>query len=65
VSRSASTARYDGFGDFYAARPRVGAYHLPLADLLGAFLDAGLRIEHLSEPGPEDYRRLLAVAARR
>jgi len=40
-------------------------YHLPLAELLTAFLDAGLRIEHVSEPGPEEYPRLLAVAARR
>jgi len=38
-------------------------YHLP--QLLTAFLGAGLRIEHVSEPGPEEYPRLLAVAARR
>jgi SAM-dependent methyltransferase len=52
-----------GLGD--GLRRRVGAHHLPLADLLNAFPRAGLRIEAFSEPGPEDYPRLLAVGARR
>jgi len=55
----------DGPGVGDGLRRRVGAYHVPLADLLNAFVDAGLRIEAFSEPGPEDYPRLLAVGTRR
>ena len=34
-------------------RNRVGMRHVPLADLLHAFLDAGLTIEKVVEPEPE------------
>jgi hypothetical protein len=32
-------------------RTKVGAVHLPLADLLNAFVDAGLTIERVVELG--------------
>jgi SAM-dependent methyltransferase len=44
-------------------RARVGAVHLPLADLLQAFLDAGLRLERVEEPGTAEYPVPLAVRA--
>jgi SAM-dependent methyltransferase len=44
---------------------RVGGRHLPLALLLSSFLDAGLTLEYVEEPGPEDFPRMLALAARR
>jgi SAM-dependent methyltransferase len=34
-------------------RHQVGMRHVPLADLLQAFLDAGLALEAVREPGPE------------
>ncbi len=37
--------------------------HLPLADFLNAILDAGLRLEHVEEPGDEDYPLLLGLRA--
>ena len=52
-----------GLGD--GLRRRVGVRHVPLATLLNALLRAGLRLEHVDEPGPEDYPRLLALSARR
>jgi hypothetical protein len=33
--------------------------------LLQTLIDTGLRLEHIEEPGPEDYPRILAFAARR
>jgi SAM-dependent methyltransferase len=44
-------------------RRRVGVRHVPLAAFLNALLQAGLRLERVEEPGPEDYPRILAVAA--
>lgn len=46
-------------------RSRVGVNHLPLAHLLNAVLDAGLRLDHIDEPGDGDYPVLLALRARR
>jgi SAM-dependent methyltransferase len=48
-----------GFGQ--GIRPRVGVHHLPLADLIGAALGAGLRLTRLEEPGDDDYRFLIAL----
>jgi SAM-dependent methyltransferase len=36
-------------------RIRVGASHLPLGLFLQAFLDAGLRLEHVEEPAEREY----------
>ena len=44
-------------------RGGVGVNHLPLADFLNAILDAGLRLEHVEEPGDEDYPLLLGLRA--
>jgi SAM-dependent methyltransferase len=48
-------------------RARVGAVHLPLGDLLQAFLHAGLRIEAFEEPicPPREYPHWLALRAAR
>lgn len=47
-------------------RVRVGGMrHLPLADFLNAFSDAGLLIEHVSEPDEEPVPYAIVVAARR
>jgi SAM-dependent methyltransferase len=42
-------------------RARVGATHLALAEFLQSFLDAGLRLEHVEEPGTRDYPTALAL----
>lgn len=39
--------------DRYGLRNRVGMRHVPLAELLYAFLDAGLVIEKVTEPEPQ------------
>ena len=44
-------------------RARVGAVHLPLGALLQAFLDAGLRLDRVEEPGERDYPVPLALRA--
>jgi SAM-dependent methyltransferase len=44
-------------------RARVGAVHVPLADLLQAFLDAGLRLERVEEAGTHEYPVPLAIRA--
>ena len=44
-------------------RGRVGVNHLPLADFLNAILDTSLRLEHVEEPGEEDYPLLLGLRA--
>jgi SAM-dependent methyltransferase len=46
-------------------RAKVGAVHLPLGDLLQAFLDAGFRIEAFEEPVclPREYPHWLALRA--
>ncbi len=50
-----------GFGE--GLRRIVGSYHVPLADLLNAFVAAGLRLERFDEPAGHDFPRVLAVAA--
>jgi SAM-dependent methyltransferase len=52
-----------GFGQ--GIRPRVGVNHLPLADLIGAFLATGLTLRGLEEPGDEDYPFLIALTLQR
>jgi SAM-dependent methyltransferase len=42
---------------------RAGVNHLPLADFLNTFLDAGLRLDRVEEPGEDDYPWLLALRA--
>jgi SAM-dependent methyltransferase len=46
-------------------RRLVGTRHLPLADLLQAFADAGLVLTGFEEPGDADYPHILAVVARK
>jgi SAM-dependent methyltransferase len=46
-------------------RPRVGVNHLPLADLVGAFLGTGLTLRRLEEPGEDEYPFLLALVLER
>lgn len=53
----------DGFTD--GIRRRAGARHLPLADFLNGFLDAGLKPVRVIEPGDEDYPVRLGVLAER
>ena len=52
-----------GLGD--GLRRRVGVRHVPLAAFLNSLLDAGLRLDRVLEPGPEDYPRMIAVRASR
>src|SRR3954447_12218789 len=44
-------------------RARIGATHIPLGSFLQAFLDAGLRLERVEEPGGRDYPVPLALRA--
>jgi SAM-dependent methyltransferase len=46
-------------------RARVGATHLPLAEFLQSFVDAGFRLEHVEEPGARDYPTAIALRWRR
>jgi SAM-dependent methyltransferase len=46
-------------------RAKVGASHLPLGLFVHAFLDAGLLLEHLEEPGEREYPYALAMRWRR
>lgn len=46
-------------------RARVGATHTPLGIFVQAFLDAGLVLEHLEEPGDREYPYALALRWRR
>ena len=46
-------------------RAKVGATHLPLAEFLQAFLDAGLALERVEEPGARDYPIVIALRCRR
>jgi SAM-dependent methyltransferase len=46
-------------------RARVGATHLPLAEFLHAFLDAGLTLECVEEPGSRDFPIVVAIQCRR
>ena len=45
-------------------RARVGATHLPLGPFLGAFLDAGFRIDRFEELDPDDSRYPFRIALR-
>ncbi len=44
-------------------RGRVGVNHLPLAEFLNAILDSRLRLDHVEEPGLDDYPVLLGLRA--
>jgi SAM-dependent methyltransferase len=46
-------------------RIRVGAVHLPLGVFLQAFLEAGLRLEHVEEPEGHEYAYSLGMRWRR
>jgi SAM-dependent methyltransferase len=59
--------RESGFRDPRAftgtVRSRVGAWHRPLAAVVGAFLDAGFRLEKLIEGGPDPLPTVLGISA--
>jgi SAM-dependent methyltransferase len=44
-------------------RVRVGAWHVPLADLVNGFVDAGLRIERVAESAAAGIADIFAVRA--
>lgn len=46
-------------------RKRVGMRHHRLADMLNAFIRAGLAIEHVAEPGDRPVPNTLAILARK
>ncbi|MCK2216931.1 class I SAM-dependent methyltransferase [Actinomadura sp. ATCC 31491] len=46
-------------------RDRLGMSHVPLADLLNAFVGAGLAVERAEEPGERPVPMVLALRARR
>jgi SAM-dependent methyltransferase len=46
-------------------RDRVGMRHLPLAELINAVIDAGLRISRIVEPRDDPIPAVLALAARK
>jgi ubiquinone/menaquinone biosynthesis C-methylase UbiE len=45
-------------------RSKVGAIHLPLAEFLQSFLDAGFRPDQVEEPGSGDYPIAIALRCR-
>ena len=45
-------------------RAKVGAVHLPLAEFLQAFVDAGFALEQIEEPGSRDYPIAIALRCR-
>lgn len=51
------------FGMAQGVRVRVGAWHVPLADLLNAFRDAGLRVEHTQESSANGIPDLFGIRA--
>jgi hypothetical protein len=53
----------EGFGD--GIRRRTGARHVPLAELLNAFLAAGLRLMRVTEAGDEDFPARIGILAER
>jgi len=59
------TGRYEGGPGISpnGLRARIGATHIPLGSFLQAFLDAGLRLERVEEPGGRDYPVPLALRA--
>ena len=44
-------------------RAKVGAVHVPLADMLNALLDQGLELRRVAEGGTEELPLLLGAAA--
>jgi hypothetical protein len=63
------TALYDRFATFHAwsprgVRARVGAWHVPLADLLNAVTEAGLRLAQVRENGPGGVPDMFGFLAR-
>lgn len=46
-------------------RAKVGAVHVPLGELVQAFLDAGFQLERFEEVGERLYPPIIAVQARR
>jgi anti-anti-sigma regulatory factor len=46
-------------------RRRVGMRHHPLADLINAFIDSGLVIEHITELGERPVPAILGIQARK
>jgi ubiquinone/menaquinone biosynthesis C-methylase UbiE len=62
-----TAGRYDdapGIVNPDGLRARVGAVHLPLAEFLQAFLDAGLAIERIVEPGTGEFPIAVALRCR-
>ena len=53
----------EGFSD--GIRRRAGARHVPLAELLNAFLAADLRLVRISEAGDEDFPTRIGILAKR
>jgi len=51
------------WGEF--VRKRVGMRHHPLADLVNAFVGAGLAIEHMVETGDRQVPTILGIRARK
>jgi SAM-dependent methyltransferase len=61
----ASGHTFEGWSP-HGVRARLGAWHLPLADLLGTLVDAGLTLVRAVEDGPDGgLPDLLALAARK
>jgi SAM-dependent methyltransferase len=62
-----TTGRYDDGPSITpeGVRARVGATHLPLGLYLSTFLDVGLSLEHIEEPGEREYPYQLALRWRR
>jgi SAM-dependent methyltransferase len=65
----ANAGRYDaeapGVVQGDGLRAKVGAVHLPLGSFMGAFLDAGFRLESFVEPVLRDYPYMLGLRWRR
>ncbi|MBQ0903223.1 class I SAM-dependent methyltransferase [Micromonospora sp. U21] len=59
ADRSRSFASWNTSG----VRVRVGAWHVPLADLLNATVTAGLRLVRIAEAGPDGVPDLLGFLA--
>jgi hypothetical protein len=53
----------EGFSD--GIRRRAGARHVPLAELLNAFLDAGLVLRRVAEADDEDVPTRIGILATR
>lgn len=53
----------EGFSD--GIRRRAGARHVPLAELLNAFIDADLRLARVAEADDEDFPTRIGIVAER